>query len=99
MDEHLSVERLASLVDLSPHRFQHLFTQELGVPYRRYRSWMRMREAIAAIAAGTSFTRAAHSAGFCDQAHFTHDFRRTFGAPPSLSLSGVRISGRKKQLD
>jgi AraC-like DNA-binding protein len=98
MDRQLSVETVSTLVGLSPHRFQHIFTQELGVPFRRYRSWMRMRDAIAAIAGGTNFTRAAHTAGFCDQSHFTHDFRRTFGAAPSLSLSDVRISGTKKQL-
>ncbi|CAA0101421.1 Uncharacterised protein [Starkeya nomas] len=80
-------------VGLSPHHFQHLFTREVGVPYRRYRAWTRMRAAIAAVAAGSNFTHAAHAAGFCDQAHFTHDFRRTFGAPPSWSLQGVRLSG------
>lgn len=79
-------------VGLSPHHFQHLFTREVGVPYRRYRAWTRMRRAIATVSQGSSFTRAAHEAGFCDQAHFTHDFRRTFGAPPSWSLSGVRLS-------
>ncbi|TCK16626.1 AraC-like DNA-binding protein [Ancylobacter aquaticus] len=80
-------------VGLSPHHFQHLFTREAGVPYRRYRAWGRMRRAIAAVAQGSSLTHAAHEAGFCDQAHFTHDFRRTFGAPPSWSLQGVRMSG------
>ena len=77
---------------LSPSRFQHLFTREVGVPYRRYRAWRRMRAAIAAVADGASFTHAAHEAGFFDQAHFGHDFRRTFGAPPSWSLDGVRLS-------
>lgn len=99
MDQQLGVETVSALVGLSPHRFQHLFTQELGVPYRRYRSWMRMRTAISAIADGTNFTHAAHAAGFCDQAHFTHDFRRTFGAAPSVSLSGVRISRSKRLPD
>lgn len=80
-------------VGLSAHHFQHLFTREIGVPYRRYRAWRRLRRAIAAVAGGSGLTAAAHEAGFCDQAHFTHDFRRTFGAPPSWSLSGVRMSG------
>jgi AraC-type DNA-binding domain-containing proteins len=98
MDRRLGVEAVSALVGLSPHRFQHVFTRELGVPFRRYRSWMRMRDAIAAIADGSNFTQAAHAAGFCDQAHFTRDFRRTFGAAPSLSLSGVRVSGGKKRI-
>lgn len=84
------VERMAAEVGLSASRFQHLFTREVGVPFRRYRAWQRMRVAIAEIVRGSSFGRAAHAAGFADQAHFGHDFRRTFGAPASRSLAQVR---------
>ena len=82
-----------SAAGLSASRFQHLFTQEVGVPFRRYRAWQRMRAAIREIVTGSNFTTAAHAAGFSDQAHFAHDFRRTFGAPASRSLSRVRVSG------
>jgi AraC-like DNA-binding protein len=96
--EHLSaryrdltpVAHLAGSAGLSASRFQHLFTQEVGVPFRRYRAWQRMRAAIGQIVTGSTFTTAAHAAGFSDQAHFAHDFRRTFGAPASRSLSRVR---------
>jgi AraC-like DNA-binding protein len=84
------VARLAGEAGLSPSRFQHLFTREVGVPFRRYRAWQRMRAAIAEIVRGRSFTTAAHAVGFADQAHFAHDFRRTFGAPASRSLAKVR---------
>ena len=77
-------------VGLSPSRFQHLFTDAVGVPFRRYRAWLRMRRAIGAVIDGSNFTGAAHAAGFADQAHFAHDFRRTFGAPASLSLRDIR---------
>ncbi len=89
-DPAMSASRLAGTVGLSPSRFQHLFTEEVGVPFRRYRAWLRMRRAIAAITEGANFTMAAHEAGFADQAHFAKDFRRTFGAPASRSLSNVR---------
>jgi len=85
-----SVGALAAEVGLSGSRFQHLFTQEVGVPFRRYRAWQRMRGAIAEIVRGSSFGRAAHLAGFADQAHFGHDFRRTFGAAASRSLTHIR---------
>ena len=85
------VARLAGEVGLSASRFQHLFTREVGVPFRRYRAWQRMRAAIAEIVRGRTFTTAAHAAGFADQAHFGHDFRRTFGAPPSRSLARIRV--------
>lgn len=95
-EQRWNIEMVAARAGLSSYRFQHLFSQEVGVPYRRYRAWMRMRDAIAAVATGESLTGAAHDAGFFDQAHFTHDFRRTFGAPPSWSLSGIRMSGEQR---
>jgi transcriptional regulator GlxA family with amidase domain len=89
-DELTSVTQLASCVRLSASQFQRLFTREVGVPFRRYRAWNRIRAAISQIAAGSNFTTAAHAAGFAGQAHFTNDFRRTFGAPPSVSLLDLR---------
>ena len=89
-DDLTPVARLAGSVGLSASRFQRLFTREVGVPFRRYRAWHRMRAAIRGIVDGSNFTRAAHAAGFSDQAHFAHDFRRTFGAPASRSLARVR---------
>jgi AraC-like DNA-binding protein/quercetin dioxygenase-like cupin family protein len=86
-----SVDAVAAQVGLSGSRFQHLFTREVGVPFRRYRAWQRMRGAIAEIVRGSSFGRAAHLAGFADQAHFGRDFRRTFGAAASRSLGKVRF--------
>ena len=81
-----SVAKVAQLAGLSPSRFQHLFTQQVGVPFRRYRGWQRLRRAIREAATGTSLTDAAHAAGFADQAHFSRAFRATFGAPPSVGL-------------
>ena len=84
------VRRVAEDAGLSPSRFQHVFTKEVGVPFRRYRAWCRMRAALRAVVAGSNLTGAAHDAGFADQAHFARDFRRTFGAPATPSLSKVR---------
>jgi AraC-like DNA-binding protein len=86
----VSVAQVAAVAGLSTSRFQHVFSQETGVPFRRYRAWGRMRVALREIVDGNNFTNSAHAAGFCDQAHFNHDFRRTFGAPPSRSLVGIR---------
>lgn len=77
---------LAAQAGLSASRFQHLFSQQIGVPFRRYRAWSRMRQALIRIVSGDNFTTAAHAAGFSDSPHFSHDFRKTFGAAPSVSL-------------
>ncbi|WP_378149244.1 helix-turn-helix transcriptional regulator [Chenggangzhangella methanolivorans] len=89
-NDRLSLADAALAVSLSPSRLQHLFAEEAGVPFRRYRAWTRMRRAIGAVIGGANLTEAAHAAGFSDQPHFAHDFRRTFGAPASFSLTGVR---------
>lgn len=89
-EDEAGVTLMAGKAGLSPSRFQHLFTREIGVPFRRFRTWQRLRTAIGWIVAGHSFTDAAHRAGFFDQAHFARAFRQAFGAPPSPSLRRVR---------
>jgi AraC-like DNA-binding protein len=89
-DETVSVVDVAQRAGLSASRFQHLFVEHAGVPFRRFRGWQRLRRAISAITSGASFTHAAHDAGFADLAHFSRSFRQTFGAPASPSLRKVR---------
>jgi AraC-like DNA-binding protein len=92
-DDLTPVEDLARAVGLSSSRFQHLFTQEVGVPFRRYRAWNRLRMAWREAAKGNNLTTAAHEAGFSDSAHFAHEFRRTFGSAASNGLRrAVRLS-------
>jgi AraC-like DNA-binding protein len=85
-----SAERAARRVGLSSSRFQHLFADEVGVPFRRFRVWQRLRRAIGEIVDGSNFTDAAHTAGFADQAQFSRAFRQAFGASASPSLRKVR---------
>lgn len=85
-DDMLGVAKLAAMAGLSPSRFQHVFTQQIGVPFRSYRRWNRIRTAIREILKGRNFTEAAHHAGFTDSAHFSREHRKTFGAQPSVGL-------------
>lgn len=92
-DDQTPVADLARAVGLSSSRFQHLFTAEIGVPFRRYRAWSRLRAAWREIAKGSNFTTAAHGAGFANSAHFAREFRRTFGSVASNGLRrGARIA-------
>ena len=74
---------LAAHVGLSASRLGHLFKAQLGLPMRRYILWLRLRAAVTEALAGGDMTRAAHTAGFSDAAHFTRTCRRMFGLPPS----------------
>lgn len=85
-DDLTSVAMLAARVGLSSSRFQHLFTRQIGVPFRCYRRWNRMRIAIREVIKGNNFTTSAHTAGFSDSAHFSHEYRKTFGTSPTVAL-------------
>lgn len=75
--------RFATRANLSPSRFLHLFAQETGLPFRRYRLWARMGAAVRTMLAGESLTASAYAAGFSSSAHFSAAFREMFGMAPS----------------
>ncbi|WP_437682879.1 helix-turn-helix domain-containing protein [Sorangium sp. So ce131] len=78
-----SLDALARVARLSPGRFMHAFTEEVGVPLRPYLLWLKLERAGAAIAGGATLAEAASAAGFADAAHMTRTFRRMFGVNPS----------------
>ena len=83
LDDPLRLAPLAAEVGISAGRLAHLFGGELGLPFRRYVAWLRLRRAAEALQAGQTIATAAHHAGFADAAHFTRTFRRMFGIVPS----------------
>lgn len=81
-----SLDEIAGKVFLSPSRFAHLFSDEVGIPFRRYLLWRRLTRAMVLVSRGATLSRAAHGAGFSDAAHFTRTFYQMFGIPPSAML-------------
>lgn len=88
LDGSLRIAAVAHEVGLSEGRLAHLFADELGLPFRAYVAWLRMRRAAAALQAGESIASAAQHGGFADAAHFTRTFKRMFGIVPS-EIAGV----------
>jgi AraC family transcriptional regulator len=84
---------LAAAVGLSEGRLGHLFREQTGLPVRRYLLWLRLGDAVGALAGGSSLTEAAHAAGFADSAHLSRTFRRMFGVAPSEVVGGSRVLG------
>lgn len=85
-ENHVSVGEAAAEVALSESRFSHLFSEQVGVPVRRYLLWLRLRNAMHLLANGVSLTDTAHEAGFADSAHLTRTFRGMLGIAPSALI-------------
>lgn len=85
-DSSVSVGEVAATVALSESRFSHLFTEQVGVPVRRYQLWLRLRNAIHLMANHVSLTDAAYEAGFADSAHLTRTFRQMLGITPTALI-------------
>ena len=83
-------DALARSAHLSASRFNHLFSDELGVSFRSYRIWTQVRRAMAAYRPDGSLTEAALDGAFADSAHFSRMFRHTFGMTPSSVLRPLR---------
>lgn len=82
----LTQEQVARAVFLSPSRFAHLFTEQVGLPFRRYLLWRKVNRAMDAFGRGRNLSESAHVAGFADSAHLTRTFNQMFGIPPSLMM-------------
>ncbi|MCY1057679.1 AraC family transcriptional regulator [Nannocystis sp. SCPEA4] len=83
----------ASAIGISSTRLTHVFTREVGVPFRRFVLWTRIKRAVTAFQGGADLTGAAVAAGFSDAAHFSRTFRAMFGLSPSLVLPVAEVIG------
>jgi AraC-like DNA-binding protein len=82
----------ARAAHISPSRLTHLFSAQVGIPFRRFVLWLRLRRAAEHVWRTRSLTEAAHAAGFSDLAHFSRVCRATFGVAPTGLLAMAPIS-------
>lgn len=82
----LRLEDVAKSVFLSPSRFAHLFSDEIGLPFRRYLLWRKLSRAMHQFARGNNLSASAHAAGFSDSAHLTRTWVQMFGITPTVML-------------
>lgn len=82
--EPLSVAALAEVCGITPEYFRAIFRQCYGESPRRYINALRLSHARELIESGMySVSEAAVRCGFVDQSHFSREFKRHFGVPPS----------------
>lgn len=78
-----SATRLAERSRVSVSQIEHQFRDQLGVPIGAYGAWYRMQAAAELALLGHDLTESAHAMGYYDSAHFSRQFHRMFGLPPS----------------
>ena len=88
--EQHSAEDCASAVALSCSRFLHLFSREMGVPFRRFRAWKRARSLLYCLKRECNLTELALDCGYSDSAHFSNSIRDVYGYMPRQ----IVIAGR-----
>jgi AraC family transcriptional regulator of arabinose operon len=91
MKEPLTVAALARSLNLSPSRFAHLFTKEIGVSPIRYLHTQRMLRARLLLEQTLlSVKQIMIEVGCSDPSHFARDFQRFHGVPPTQWRAAVR---------
>jgi AraC-like DNA-binding protein len=86
-----SLEALAALAGLSPSRFLHVFSREVGIPLRPYLRWLKLERAANLLRTDASLADVAYAAGFSDAAHMSRTFRAMLGTTPSFLRSSQSI--------
>jgi AraC-like DNA-binding protein len=84
LSEPLSAAHLAELVNLSRSQFAALFVAQTGMAPMRFLQRLRLRRARVLLERTfLSVKEIMALAGYNDPSHFTRDFRREYGTPPS----------------
>jgi AraC-like DNA-binding protein len=76
------IDDLTRYIGLSQSALERRFRRIVGISPKKFASVVRLRRALRMRASGRDFTAVAHDAGYFDQAHFIHDFRRATGSTP-----------------
>jgi transcriptional regulator GlxA family with amidase domain len=88
--EPVSLQRLASKVNLSLSRLRHVFAQSTGVSLARYLKKMRLVRAQYLLEHSLlTVKEVAAAAGFNDASHFVRDYKAAYGESPSESRNRV----------
>jgi AraC-like DNA-binding protein len=88
--EPLDTGTLADYARLNKCHFIRIFHRVTGLAPQNYLRQVRVAKARELICAGVSLVEVAQTAGFCDQAHMTREFKKIYGVTPGRLSRGVR---------
>lgn len=82
-------EEIASQIQLSTSRLNHLFKETTGVSYRRYRLWSQLAFFMRNVKTTKNLTASALNSGFFDASHLSNSYRKLFGISPASLLKDL----------
>ena len=90
-------QTLATLVNLSPSRFRHLFKYETGTSPRQYVRELRLRKAEVLLATTfLSLKEIAEAIGIVSVSHLMKDFKERHGMTPREYRIAARLAGSNR---
>ncbi len=90
--DNISLEYLASIVNMSPFHFIRVFQRQTGLSPHAYLNQVRLRKARQLLRQGRTIAYTAYETGFADQSHFSRHFKRTMGFTPGQYSNFVQDS-------
>jgi len=82
VEQNISIQTLADLVELSPFYLTRLFHKTVGLPPHTYQIQRRLYKAKRLIILGVKLSDVAADCGFTDQSHLTRHFKKSFVVAP-----------------
>lgn len=88
----ISLQELASLVQLPPFVLLRQFKAQFGLTPHQYQTQARLILARKLLRLGASPIQVAQDSGFCDQSHLNRQFKRAFGTTPGQFVQTEKSS-------
>jgi AraC-like DNA-binding protein len=91
--EKIRLNEISKEISLSESRTLHLFKEQVGVPFRKYILWKKLKRAISLFAntKDKKVTDIALEAGFSDSAHLSKIIKSSFGLSPTEILKNSQF--------
>ncbi len=77
------IDYLARYIGLSQSARERRFRRIVGLAPKKFASLVRLQQAVRLASTCPDLATVAHTAGYFDQSHFIHDFRRVTGTTPN----------------